>query len=330
MPTCAVLGCKLGNGRSCEKVQAFPLPKDSPLKNQWISCINRENYVHSKNTRVCQKHFKDIDFVPEIENKDKRGRKKRKRTLQPDAIPSIDLQPLKLSKAEIATAVKNDHPYSAQEESMIIVQENVQNPEEDTEIIEFNSVEIESQNEDADKDAIIVDQKKIIANLRKEKLKSDLIIEKVKTIFDDDQMEKLLAPATSTIHYSMEHITKGVKTYFTCGKSGYLFIRNELKLPLPSVSTLQNHLAKICCEPGSLHDFFKIMEEKVSCMEENDRFCSMSLDEMSIQPKVEYDLSTQSYTGYVTLPLSKAQQKKVSLNSGNPEKQLAYHAFSGK
>ena len=332
MPNCVILGCKSANGRNSEKFQTFPLPTNSQLREEWISCIFRENYIPGKSTRICENHFEISDFVPQSENVDKRGREYLKRKLQPNAVPSLDLKLPKISKTTIVTPVK-EHSYSQNPglEQMSSQRINVSSDssQDDIEVFETENVEIVSEHED--KDAIIEKQKKIIQDLKKEKLKSDLIIEKVETIFDGDQMQKLVAPATSTFHYSMEHITKGVKTYFTCGKSGYLFIRNELKLPLPAIGTLQNHLVKICCEPGSLHDFFKMMEQKVKCMEEeSDRTCSMSIDEMSIQPKVEYDLATQSYTGYVTLPLSKAQQKQLTSKQEDPEKQLAYHALSGK
>lgn len=41
---------------------------------------------------------------------------------------------------------------------------------------------------------------------------------------------------------------------------------------------------------------------KVDAMKPNDRSCSLTLDEMSIQAKMEYDLSSQSILGGVTLP----------------------------
>ena len=185
MPTCAITGCKSGNGHESDKVQAFSFPSESRLKNEWISSISRKNYVVTKNTRVCEKHFKHSDFVPQSENKDSRGRNKLKRKLQPFAVPSIDLEPSKISKLEILAAVKNDHPYFTEQitedEARAIAQENL--PEQ-IEILPLE-VEISSRNVEemlVERDEIIEDQKAIIKNLQKELNKSNLVIEKVKAV----------------------------------------------------------------------------------------------------------------------------------------------------
>ena len=337
MPTCSVFGCFSGDGSKETNIQQFTFPTAKNLHQKWLEQLNRKDYVPTSNSRICIKHFTDDDFLTETENLTKRGKKRKSKTLKPLAVPTVHLNPSKVPKLDKVT----DHKYSATKGSTSLVDhsylpkkkdvertENVLQPQNESTAKHFLDLGAESE-VDSDKNATIENLLDEVKRLKKENLKLQIMSEKIREIFHDDQISKLLMPPSSLVHWSDEMLSIAIKAYYTCGSTGYNYLRKTMKIPLPAISTLQSHLSKISCEPGTLNDFFKMMKIKVDSMEERDKLCSVSLDEMSIMPKREFDMTTQSYYGFVTLPLSKAMQKKKE-KAGITTAELAHHAFSGK
>ena len=91
MPTCIVHGCMTGSGKQEIKFTLAPMPKNEEFKVKWLEIINRADYLCSSQTRICHKHFKENDFIPDFENTDKRGRLKKVKKLKPIAVPSLYL-----------------------------------------------------------------------------------------------------------------------------------------------------------------------------------------------------------------------------------------------
>ena len=107
MPYCAVVGCKTGNkmpGRI--QYQQFSLPATKGMRAKWLENINRD-FTPTPHTRICAKHFKASDFVPQNENLDAHGKPKKKMTMKTSAIPSLFL---KDPKPEAARGTKNSAP----------------------------------------------------------------------------------------------------------------------------------------------------------------------------------------------------------------------------
>ena len=96
MPYCAAVSCQSGTGRkNVEKYQFFQLPdalKFKGLRSQWLQRLGRD-FTPTQHTRVCAKHFKPSDFVPDKENLDCKGKPKKKKSLKSYAIPSLFLRP---------------------------------------------------------------------------------------------------------------------------------------------------------------------------------------------------------------------------------------------
>ena len=97
MPSCSVVTCKSGYHAHCtpKEVQWFQFPVENfrnhskVLLDKWKSRLNRKDFIPTKHTRICSLHFKNGDYIPESENKDRFGRKLKKRRLKPNAAPSL-------------------------------------------------------------------------------------------------------------------------------------------------------------------------------------------------------------------------------------------------
>ena len=101
MPTCAIAHCHNGSGRKERphldgtKATVHRIPPTEGLLKQWEERINRQNFKVNKDTTVCSLHFDFDAFVDEADNRDKYNRKRKKKTLKPRAIPTLDLRPKK-------------------------------------------------------------------------------------------------------------------------------------------------------------------------------------------------------------------------------------------
>ena len=85
MPECAIVSCKNSN-------KLYSLPESPALRAAWLEKINRLNYVPTSNTRVCESHFDSNAFIPDAENKDSKNRKRKKKTLKEQAVPTLFLK----------------------------------------------------------------------------------------------------------------------------------------------------------------------------------------------------------------------------------------------
>ena len=72
MPTsCLVPGCKTGyNSYKGPKYRHVSLPKSPKLLEIWLSKIKRIDYHPSPSNsgKICMKHFREDDLIPEHEN----------------------------------------------------------------------------------------------------------------------------------------------------------------------------------------------------------------------------------------------------------------------
>ena len=170
----------------------------------------------------------------------------------------------------------------------------------------------------------------VCAELRLVKEKLAEMEEKAKIpakILRPDQLKKLEFPK-STVHWTSETLRISTHLYSLLGGSGYTYLTDVMKYPFPKKRCVQRYLANISLEPGYLYeDMFKMLEPQVSKLPEQARFCALSCDEMSLNPRKEYDPTTQSIIGHPTLPASKAlvaRRAKVGISERDV---LATHAL---
>ena len=93
MPKCSVVNCHCGyNGFPTPKdIRWFRVPKSQALRDQWEFLLQRQDFKIKNDSRFCSIHFKDEDYIPECENKDTSGRKRKKRHLKSSAVPSLHM-----------------------------------------------------------------------------------------------------------------------------------------------------------------------------------------------------------------------------------------------
>ena len=72
-----------------------------------------------------------------------------------------------------------------------------------------------------------------------------------------------------------------------------------------------------------------MLKMKVNLMEEKDKNCGLIIDEMAIQPKYEFNSTTQSFMGRPTLPPTQAVLQKRAFDPyWKREHDLAHHGFN--
>jgi THAP domain-containing protein 1/3 len=99
---CIAFDCKTGyakqDGGSDDnniKPTLHSFPKDKVVFDKWIKALSRKDFIPSRNSRVCSKHFLPSDFVEVSQDsniyrtKKQTERKLNLRYLKDDAVPSI-------------------------------------------------------------------------------------------------------------------------------------------------------------------------------------------------------------------------------------------------
>ncbi|KAH1021992.1 hypothetical protein HUJ04_011468 [Dendroctonus ponderosae] len=89
---CCVPGCK-SNYTGEEYTTVFHFPRDDQRKQQWLRNIHRENFIPSKFSVVCSKHFEETFIIREARAERKDGSQlvlaRDRMRLTANALPSI-------------------------------------------------------------------------------------------------------------------------------------------------------------------------------------------------------------------------------------------------
>ena len=121
-------------------------------------------------------------------------------------------------------------------------------------------------------------------------------------LFTNDQMHAIHRDGEMRgIPWTIETIKKALQIRFACGTAGYQLLRSQHQ-PLPGIRTLQRYMSKVDFEPGVLCQVVDALSSKVTCMNEEEKFCCITLDEMSVLLSIEYDSSTSQLVANVNLP----------------------------
>ena len=126
----------------------------------------------------------------------------------------------------------------------------------------------------------------------------------VSKLFCDEQIELLCGDIKKVKKWPDFVIQKSIHKYFYCGTKGYQLLR-DMGYPFPSISAIIKRLQKFQYLPGILAENFQLLAHQSSFLKKEDMYSTLMIDEMAIQPRIEYNASTKAISGYVTIPPNK-------------------------
>ncbi|XP_019887906.1 uncharacterized protein LOC105281526 isoform X2 [Ooceraea biroi] len=93
--------------------------------------------------------------------------------------------------------------------------------------------------------------------------------------------------------WSPECLKLATQIRFAVGWKAYLYLKKDLRLPLPSYATVCRHINHLDFSPGMLTNIISLMEKKRKTHKSSHQSdCVLLMDEMDIQKTLEYDVST--------------------------------------
>ena len=104
MGICSVKNCT-GKGHA-----KFCFPKTGALKIKWEEQVNRQNFIVTNSSRVCERHFTEDSFLPAHLNVTKRGEQINRKRLKPLSYPTL------LLSSELSVKELNDKIQSQENE----------------------------------------------------------------------------------------------------------------------------------------------------------------------------------------------------------------------
>ncbi|XP_023230821.1 uncharacterized protein LOC111630895 [Centruroides sculpturatus] len=120
-----------------------------------------------------------------------------------------------------------------------------------------------------------------------EKNKKDFVISILKGTFTETQIYNLLE-RKKKIKWKKEDMNLAFTLRYLSIRS-YLYLRNQMNIPLPAVSTLQRWASKINLCQGILNDVINIMKIKGFELSEEEKLTVLQFDEMKVKRIYEYD-----------------------------------------
>lgn len=279
MPNCCQVNLCRNGLKNEPNLQCFEFPKTPDIKRRWIKQLKKSpDFEPKRHHRVCSRHFIDSDFLISTSITGKQLK-----SLKPDAIPTLFLkgetevveeamesQPM---KPTTYSGYKHDHSYSSanNDSGHVDVQDL-------TDIAMEETIE-EPMSPNEDLESLVSQLKQQITELQDE---NKTLKDALSSIFNNDQVTRLLQPE-SNYTWSPQTLQKGIQLYYICGTSGYECLL-EHKFPLPSVRTLQRHLALVDVQPGVHKDLIQLLKMKVDVLPATAKYAALIIDEMSINP----------------------------------------------
>nr|XP_018914630.1 PREDICTED: uncharacterized protein LOC109042384 [Bemisia tabaci] len=116
--------------------------------------------------------------------------------------------------------------------------------------------------------------------------------------FNQDEIQRLAGKKVSK--WSKETVKKCLQVRFACGKTGYEFLRSQ-GYPLMAYSTLCERVQKLPLKCGISSKIIFLLKQKAATMKKSERQCFLSIDEMEITERIDYDQGQKENIGYATL-----------------------------
>jgi len=106
----------------------------------------------------------------------------------------------------------------------------------------------------------------------------------------------LLNPSRKRIVWSTEDIANAMSLRCISPKA-YRYLRNIIKIPLPSLQTLRRWATSISVEPGVLHAILDCMQFKGKSMSDFEKLIVLTFDEVYLSNKIAIDRKKQQVIG---------------------------------
>ena len=326
MPNCSVVDCDYKKQEKGQ-YQSFALPKDPDLKAKWVQKLQRDGVTPAKvteNTVICSRHFAEEDFDPAT--KDSRGRDLKRRKLKDTAVPSLHMQASYEPKIVDARKTRKsiDSLQSERDNLVKEVRELKKKNQFQLEAIEKYRVEVQEL-----KDKLIQKEMKDQKEYDETKTKFSHLNDSIGKIFTDDQKGRLKYPGRKIAAWSDATLLQCITLYLICGKAAYQFMISK-GYPFVSIDTLQRHMAKINFNQGILEDIFTLLRFVIEDIPKKHRSFGLVMDEMAVQPKIDFNPSTQSLIGRPTVPIDPVtiERKKKKDPLFDEKKVMATHAMN--
>lgn len=138
--------------------------------------------------------------------------------------------------------------------------------------------------------------------------------------FTPCQIDAMLSD-TPVKQWQDEDICRAI-TLQSLSPKGYRYLRESMKLPFPSKSTLNRWASKLYVEPGVMPSVLQLLHHKAESMTELERICVLSFDETSVAYEWSYDKATDTLYD----PKERLQCAMIR-GLVSPWKQLIYYDF---
>ena len=133
--------------------------------------------------------------------------------------------------------------------------------------------------------------------------------------------------STRTRCHSELDKAKAIHNYAVLGCRRYDHMRRENKKVWPSSRTIRKWIEPINADPGILNDMILIIKDQVELMKKRDRYCNITIDEMAIHGRCDFDIGSECFTGTPTIAptVSIMEQRRTK---DKPVVKLADHVLS--
>lgn len=108
---------------------------------------------------------------------------------------------------------------------------------------------------------------------------------------------KAMRKAKSSLRWTPQEIEIGLSLYHS-GPKAYRFLRNELRLALPSHTSLKRRTRFLMRETGSCPSIMASLAKRVMTFHKTETFATLSIDGMHLTPSLRYEEHIDRFTGF--------------------------------
>lgn len=322
MVYCCVPYCKAKKGK-IKGISFHEFPARLELRELWLKAVSRKDFIpndRSPSSVICSQHFKDSDYVQTS---------KRKR-LKRDAVPSkFDGYPHYMKKTSPVKRRKNKLEKAACskviEETTYVPPSNFET-ETSSEVYEIDKSVRTLQFKLKNVNTLLWKKNKLLKDIQR---KYDEAREKLKRIEDSKfyvaaakvykdasvNKQKALLLHDLVINYSAVKPKYSEASMRECillhhiSPRGYMHSKKRL-FNLPCRNTLKKYLGSSVTSIGVNNLIKERLTQEIDTLKEPyEKFSSLIIDEMAIQPKCQYDRGTDTVFGFTS-----REEKKVLAN----------------